>query len=244
MISFEADVKGRRLSWRQPVAALVILTLAVGLVPGLSQIASGRWGAPTQGTARSLTNLRIEDDNSFRVLWVGGQDFLPSIGWQVAGSTWFTLTDGSSVSLDDLWPTHKAEGEDQITNVLGQVTSGNTNRLGRLLGPFGVKYLVMPRGTPEAPVPTDSVAAVLRRQLDVRELISGDSRIFIFENTAWLPVRAQLTDEAKIAGRVCRCQRTARCRPVQEFTGTRRWSSAAVHRSGGGGRGVRRPTSR
>jgi hypothetical protein len=77
--------------------------------------------------------------------------------------------------------------------------NGRTTRLGHLLGPMGVRYVVIPRRVaPKAAgrpllVPSRDVAGALAEQVDFRQLDATDD-LAVFENAAWVPTRAKLTE--------------------------------------------------
>src|SRR5205085_12635757 len=73
---------------------------------------------------------------------------------------------------------------------------GRTTRLGHMLAPMGVRYLVLPtRAAPGArgevtPPPAD-IGMALQDQLDMRQ-VPSDPSILLYENVAWAPARAVL----------------------------------------------------
>jgi hypothetical protein len=91
-----------------------------------------------------------------------------------------------------------------------------TDRLGRLIGPMGVRFVLVPvgpapsaDGSVTAPPPDGSGAVPghaalidsLDRQLDLRRVELGDESLVAYENTAWLPVRAAASGAAAEASR-------------------------------------------
>ena len=69
---------------------------------------------------------------------------------------------------------------------------GRTDRLGRLLAPMAIRYVVVPvRSAPaasngaELPVP-DTLISSLGSQLDLRK-VDIDDALYVYENTAWIP---------------------------------------------------------
>ena len=70
-----------------------------------------------------------------------------------------------------------------------------TDRLGSLLGPMGIRYIVVPErlapsinNTPLVPAPA-ALTTALDSQLDLRQL-DVDDALHVYENTSWTPVRA------------------------------------------------------
>jgi len=76
--------------------------------------------------------------------------------------------------------------------------SGDTPRVGRLVAPLGVRYIVVPRidgarSTRSEPMDVpDGLVDALRVQLDLRRQYES-ADLLIYENTAWVPTVAQLS---------------------------------------------------
>ena len=78
--------------------------------------------------------------------------------------------------------------------------SGRTDRLGRMLAPAGVRYVVLltslapeidgEQNPQEYPVPAN-LAPALSRQLDLTPIVSGTG-ITVYGNAAWIPQRAEV----------------------------------------------------
>jgi hypothetical protein len=88
-------------------------------------------------------------------------------------------------------------------DALGVARDGGTARLGRLLAPMSVRYIVVPKqvstadGPEELPLPPHLTRA-LGSQLDLR-LLPSDPALDVYENTAWGPARSLLTPAAAAA---------------------------------------------
>jgi hypothetical protein len=92
----------------------------------------------------------------------------------------------------------KAGADAVVRDAIGLSTSGRTNRLGRLLAPMGVRYVAIPvtngpGGASDAP--PSSVVTSLGEQLDLARL-HAPAGLILYENTAWVPERAQITGSA------------------------------------------------
>lgn len=197
--AFTSDIRERTLSWRQPVLVGATLALGVGLAPGLTPVTNGRWGMPTRDAGAALRSLRFEDDPStYRSLWVGEAEAVPGRGWPLVDGFAFSLTYGISPLIDDAWESQPGRAEDSVAQALRAVSDGLSNRLGRLLGPAGIRYVILPRTLPNGDVAVipDGLETVLHNQLDLREIVSGSDTIRIFENLSFVPVRAQLSTAA------------------------------------------------
>jgi hypothetical protein len=89
---------------------------------------------------------------------------------------------------------------------LGEAERGDTARLGRLLAPMAVRYLVLPRQLSagdrrgDQRPPPAALTGALQSQLDLR-LLPSDPAAVVYENTAWGPGRAlRPIDDAAAGG--------------------------------------------
>jgi hypothetical protein len=103
--------------------------------------------------------------------------------------------------------------------------NGRTTRLGHLLGPMGVRYVVIPRrvaprgaGRPLL-TPSRDVAGALAEQVDFRQL-DATNDLSVFENAAWVPTRAKLSTAQ--ASNVSRAGRGLQAASDNELAGVSR----------------------
>jgi hypothetical protein len=84
-------------------------------------------------------------------------------------------------------------------DAVGVARQGGTARLGRLLAPMGVRYIVVPRqlstddDRPEELAVPAALTRALGSQLDLR-LLPSDPALDVYENVAWAPARSLLTE--------------------------------------------------
>jgi GT2 family glycosyltransferase len=202
--SVELDLHGHQLSWRQPTAFLAACLVAFGLLPGLGSLASGRWRAPSQDASAALRLGRsLDNSENARVLWLGDPGSLPAPGWAIAPGFGYSITAGLDPQIDDLWRSRPGHAEQVVADALDAAANATTHRLGQLLGPSAVRYIIVRHrridGT--AASTAEGLSDVLKRQLDLRELKLGDDQVEVYENGAWLPSRAQLSGPATEASR-------------------------------------------
>ena len=202
--SFELDLHGHQLSWRQPAAFLAACLVALGLLPGLGSLASGRWRAPSQDASATLRLGRsLDNSENARVLWLGDPGSLPAPGWAISPGFGYSITAGLDPQIDDLWRSRPGHAEQVVADALDAAANATTHRLGQLLGPSAVRYIIVRHrridGT--AASTAEGLSDVLKRQLDLRELKLGDDQVEVYENGAWLPSRAQLSGPATEASR-------------------------------------------
>jgi GT2 family glycosyltransferase len=200
MVAFERDLSGYGFGIRQ-VAALVAATgVALATIPVAVAAVDGDWDTPDSDFTRTLAFMEEEEvtaAGAFRVLWLGDAEVLPVAGHRLGEGLSYGLSSGGTPGIDERW----AAPADPSTSLVGEglrlAANGRTERLGRLLGPLGVRYVVLAdqaaparSGTVVRPLP-EGVLATMAQQLDL-EAVEVDPALSIYENTAWVPTRATL----------------------------------------------------
>ena len=197
-VAFERDLRGYRFGWRQGLSVGAGALLGVAALPLVGSVPDGRWHVPANEVARSLAWMEPEAANgAFRVLWLGDPAVLPLDGWRLRpGVAYGTSRDGRP-DVTDLLPGPPTAPTESIASALRMAGQGGTARLGRLLAPMAVRYVVVPRqlragaaevgGADLPPV----LARALDSQLDLRVLPS-DSAVAVYENISWGPGRASV----------------------------------------------------
>ena len=204
----QVDLRGYRFSWRQaaPLAGGVALLLAV--LPVLGAATDGGWNITSSEVTRSVAWMpAVAEQGAFRVLWLGDPDVLPLDGWALQGEDGvaYATSRNGPPDISDLWPGPPTSATKSLGDVLGIAAAGGTARLGRLLAPMAVRYIVVPNraATADAGVRALPVPARLTRALDSQldlKLLPSDPAVDIYENVSWGPGRALLADA--LAGRV------------------------------------------
>lgn len=197
--AFEQDVVGADFGLPQILSGVAVLALLVTLVPIGVAAADGRWYQPEGDFARVLE--LVDDGDDSRTVWIGDPDVLPLSGWPLGSVEGLSV--GTSVGVDPLvTQRYRLDGGDGVATLRDAVDAaltGQTSRLGRLLAPMGVQYLVVvdraapqPFARREVPVPAGAVAA-LREQLDLTE-IELNPGLVLFEVTETWPLRSDITE--------------------------------------------------
>jgi hypothetical protein len=198
VVAYEEDVAGRAFGWRQLTGAAAIVAFAAWILPGVAAVLPGDWDMPRTDWRQALGFLDLDEnveDGSYRVAWVGADEILPMAGWPIEGGLVAgTSVDGSG-DVRDAFVIPDDEGGQRLAEALADGMSGRTARLGRLMVPMGVRYLVvLEKATPsfddglDRPVGAD-VEAALASQLDLRR-VAADPGALVYENLAWVPRRA------------------------------------------------------
>ncbi|MCX7619698.1 MAG: glycosyltransferase family 2 protein [Acidimicrobiales bacterium] len=218
MAAFEVDLPDYHFGWRQIASVLAGAALLVGLLPALGTAIDGRWGVPADDFGRRIANLARGDAQPYRILWLGDSRVVPLRGWPVADTSSttepakanllvFATSDGGPPQLDDLWPIPREGGTDELGRAVDAALAGSTSRLGSLVAPMGVRFIVVPDRLgpePASPVPVAPAAEVLAAldsQLDLAR-IEVNPALTVYANTAWGPSRAVLAAETDLSGPV------------------------------------------
>lgn len=193
------DLGRGKFSWRQPLGALVGVVFAVGLVPSALNAVDGSWNQPSLALPQLLEQLPSEGDvGNYRTLFIGDPRVLPgaplNFGWGVG----YSVVNGPSATLGEMWEVPPTRARDNAVAALYGIVRGQTARAGRLLAPLSVRYIVVPivdggQSTRDEPIALpDGVIEALSRQLDLKRRFASPDLV-VFENTAWIPVRATLS---------------------------------------------------
>ena len=193
--AFESDLSRYRFGWRQVASVAAGVAVTLGTLPVLALSRDGRWNLPRSEATRSLAYMNPgRAGGAFRVLWLGDPEVLPGQAWSAGdGLAYSTSRDGPPVATD-LLPGPASGPTKAIVTALRQAEDGDTSRLGRLLAPMAVRYVVLPtqlaggerRRTRRPPPP--ALTRALGSQLDLR-LLPSDPATVVYENTAWGPTR-------------------------------------------------------
>ena len=197
---FGSDVLGRGFGWRQPVAVIANLAIVVGLVPAVISIGNGSWHTPRNPLPSLLATQMPEDPvaGDYRVLYVGDPRILPVPGMEYTDGIAYAITDAGPLDFTERFAATETSADAVIERALDLVATGSTLRVGRLLAPLGIRYVVIPEtddvvSTDDDPLPlADGLVASFQNQLDIGS-VYGPPSLEIFVNQSWFPVGAQLS---------------------------------------------------
>jgi GT2 family glycosyltransferase len=207
MAAFEVDLPDYHFGWRQIVSLLAGAAFLMAVVPALGTTMSGRWDLPRGDYQTTLQFLDTPADaQTERVLWVGDASAIPLAGWRLDApevddlgpnrTMAFATSSAGTPTIAEEWA--GALGAASATESALQVAaSGATTRLGALLAPMAVKYIVVPLAPAPDPFAQDTthvpgdLLAVLDGQLDL-DSITVNAGVRVYRNTAFGPSRALL----------------------------------------------------
>lgn len=197
-MAFEEDVLAGDFGLPQILSGLALVALVVGLLPVAVASSNGRWYQPEGDFARTLRTLGTPGRT--RTVWLGDPDVLPVAGWTFAGGAGLSVgvTEDLEPLITQRYRLDGGAGVAELESALAAALDGRTARLGSLLAPMGVRYvLVVDRPAPQpfagrqVPPPAGSVAA-LEEQLDLSRLPVSPG-LSLFEVGGTWPARSDVT---------------------------------------------------
>ena len=199
--AFTDDLRRARFGWRQLAAVAAAAGLAFASIGYLADSVGGRWHAPKRGwdQAISFTADRLYS-GGFRVLWIGDPAVLPTDPFAVRAGIGYTLTLDGGGDAREIVRAPAGPGDEALREAVELAIDGRSNRLGRLIGPMGVRYVALPSrngpgGLSARPIP--GLRTRIADQLDLAELQAGRG-LHLYENTAWIPVTAFVESRADV----------------------------------------------
>lgn len=202
LAAFEQDLPGYRFGWRQVAAAVAGVSLALASIPFLTASGGGRWRLPSSDASSVLAFLPGNHGGDYRVLWAGSPPALPMASRQLSPGVGYATSFDGEPSLADGWNPGPAGAAPRLADDLRLVEDRLTTKLGHILAPASVRYLVVPLNTAPSgsggsavPVP-GALLSGLGLQTDLRTIDVGDPNYEVFENAAWAPARAVLPARA------------------------------------------------
>jgi GT2 family glycosyltransferase len=214
--AFEIDLSGYQFGWRQLVAALSVAAAVVGLLPVIVAAGGGRWGLPVTGYGQPLSFLADSGSNgsngassnggssnagsAYRVLWLGDPRALPTGGWSVVPGLAYATSEQGTPDATNLWSPASPGPAADLAAAVQLAQAGRTAELGDLLAPSAVRYVVVVDAVaptisgiqqPQAFAPPPGLVGALLDQDDLLQVPTSGSGYEVFENTAYLPARAE-----------------------------------------------------
>jgi len=187
------DLRRFHFGWRQVTTIVAFAGLGCALVGLATDTISGRFGLHADDWPSMYSWM---GDNvpagGFRVLWVGDPTILPADA-KTAGDVGFAFTRDGPGDARALWAAPEQHADRVVAGMLDSASAGSTVRLGHLLAPAGVRYVVfLRRAAPDSgPFGRDEhvIDDALGRQLDLT-LSRVDDQSLVYNNDAWIPMHA------------------------------------------------------
>ena len=200
--AFQLDLPGYRFGWRQVAAVTAAAAAVVGMLPVLLGSLGGRWDLVPSGYAEATSWMAANKaQGDFRVLWLGDPRVLPGNGWELTPGLSYALSEDGLPDVTGLWPGSSPGKAAEIGNGIRLARRHATVRLGRLLAPYAVRYVVVVDTlapsipglqTPITHPPPGDLLGALSSQIDLRQIISQGG-FDVFVDPSALPLRAWRT---------------------------------------------------
>lgn len=191
-------MRSAHFGWRQVAAVAAAVGLALPVLAFAVDTVSGRWQLPRDDWPTAVSWMNdVPTAGGFRVLWLGDPALLPVDSKVVAGKgherIGFGLTRDGPGDARSLWAAPEHSAEKLLARALLAARAGESERLGHLLGPVGIRYVVVvsQAGAGHGAVaPVDPMLAdAMTRQLDL-SISRVNTGAIVYSNDAWLPRRA------------------------------------------------------
>lgn len=202
LASFDIDLRAYRFGWRQVISVTAALGVVLGAAPLAAGLLDGRWRMPSRDHLTALEDLVTVDGDrpAQRVLWVGDPELLPVSGWRYDDDVAYAATDRGVPSVLDRLPGAPPGSTPLLADALRLAEDGRTDRLGHVLAPMGIEYVVITsRLAPSSTtitgqrMPPESLTDTLAQQLDLEEIPVADGLI-VYRNVASPGQRAVLPE--------------------------------------------------
>lgn len=199
LAAFESDLRAYRFGWRQVLSVVAAVGVVIGALPLASGLLDGRWKTPERDFASSLEPLIAADGVPTRVLYLASPDVAPVGTWRYDDAVAYGASDRAVVTVLDRFVGPPPGPSNLLADAVRLAETDRTNRLGHLLAPMGVHYIVVtgqlaPVGADQdAGTPPPAVVETLGQQLDLQEIPVRDG-VTVFRNMAWAPARAVFAD--------------------------------------------------
>jgi GT2 family glycosyltransferase len=194
--AFQADLPRFRFGWRQVAAAIAGAALVAAAVPVLAASVGGRFKVPASGPASVLAFLPSPSESGdYRVLWVGAPGTIPMAGEELQPGVAYAASYDGLPRLADLWLTSRQGAIALLGADLRLAEQAKTTRLGHLLAPMAVRFIVVPSSDAPAGTggrsqpPPPAILQGLTQQRDLQAL-NVDPNYTVYENAAWAPAVA------------------------------------------------------
>ena len=197
-LSVFAETNAKRDSdWRRSLGLLVPISVVLSILPTLLNITSGNWGQPENSVAQLLVQLPdAPSEGNYRTLFVGDRELLPVGTNFVNREVSYGVADDGPLDFSSVWAPQNTPMNMSTQRALKLLVANDTIRIGRLVAPLAIRFLVVPLGS-EPSEASKQLVESLSNQLDLhRTFFARD--LVIFENVSWLPIVGVLDQESSV----------------------------------------------
>ena len=195
---FSETALGKSSDWRRSVGLLVPVAILLTFLPTFLNVADGRWQQPDSTVSQLLAQLPDNpEDGNYRTLFVGDNELLPVSTNALTSFVSYGVSDDGPVNIVSHWAPQHTAMNSLADQALMALISNDTVRVGRLMSPLAVRYIVVPLSSAPSASALDLVDA-LSNQLDLRRLYFARDLV-IFENVAWIPIIGVLDEQSAVA---------------------------------------------
>ncbi len=190
--SVEVDLRTHQFGWRQLGVVAGVIGLAAFSLLGINSSLDGRWGLPTHDFGAFTVQLEDQNVGATRVLWLASPAIAPMTTLESAGGVHFAVTEGARPSVLQQYSPASYGAMSEVGQRLDLAARGETVRLGRLLGMYGIDYVIVMTQLAPPPYegrsfhsdnePATGVVAALQSQLDLERLTGGIPALIVYRN--------------------------------------------------------------
>ena len=184
--------------WRRSLSLLMPLAIAMMIAPTLLSVTDGRWNQPETLVPQLLEQLPDNPkEGNYRTLYIGERDLLPVATNSVNSEISYGVADDGAVNFSSNWAPQETSMNFAAQRALTSLIADDTIRVGRLMSPLAIRFIVVPLGDSPSTAALNLVES-LSNQLDLRRTYFARDLV-IFEDVSWLPIISVLDEESSVA---------------------------------------------
>ena len=188
----------RASDWRRSLSLLVPLAIAMMIAPTLLSVTDGRWNQPETLVPQLLEQLPDNPkEGNYRTLYIGERDLLPVATNSVNSEISYGVADDGAGNFSSNWAPQETSMNLVAQRALKSLIADDTVRVGRLISPLAIRFIVVPLGDLPSSAALSLVES-LSNQLDLRRTYFARNLV-IFEDVTWLPIISVLDEVSSVA---------------------------------------------
>ena len=199
--AFQDDVLGGSFGWRQPLGLLSAAAIVIGVMPGIAAVGCGRWRMPTLTLTSVLGQLpENPPEGDYRILWIGDPQVMPVPPWTLAPGIGYAVTDDGPLTQYETWPGRPSKAEAR-----GRPTSSARSPRSRRCAAAGcwrrTRFATSSCRSSTGRSAPSTIRCRCLAGCSTRSTTNSTSprrstrplNFVVYENTAWIPTRAQFS---------------------------------------------------